>query len=890
MDVNTIKAAWDHYLLVGSGVASIGFSVFATGYMLVCAYRRMCAMAKRIGWASVVVLLSFFVWATITGTPTQEDKEDAIEREQGEAQTNAMFGAMLIGGDYGVMPRGSFDGDMTNSSPAMLPVPRPVVASVGDSGLQDCQLHSFPHWRHGVYEDGQRVCFDEDWVFPFGTNHLSSVEVMSWGEILPNGFSTTPIAAFGCRVSLVPEVSEFHYCRTPSNSYQFVWNDSRDQRINGSPISGSIELFRNGDVVVGTNGVGTVTPYVIPFHHDGFGQDEVWVRANFTNAEEILSAGYANWVDNQVGIDLTNGLFKFTAYFPEVPSEATEFVVGDYSVCVTNSGEYVFVFEKGKEYSFHTEPYMGDVQYSCADDMVPRRTALRSAAAWGFSGTWSVDGGYCTLNYPTLTSYGSAFWLPSLRGSPDVVRIGPDDCPLPLHALLYDVGPNVNSEFIWSASDGILLSDYSGRDVSVVDSDIPSWSEAMISVSTSICGYELYSYIKTVYGTNDTPQLGMSFSAPSSLLLRSDWIEDSRSAVANIELRSDISTNGILRIAQVSGSDRILMPEYLLSGYQFESRQNVSLEFAIDGVLASEAPGDVVLRCEFVDAGGVVAESCTATITVVSPKRISVCSDAVEDVAVLVGTNLPMRVVVAPEGAGVPRVKWYDSKLRADRTYTNWREWSEVGSSIIKQLDESGIYAVKARLIFPGPQWTDVRYKWIADENPVYGVCESGDDNHIGVASTFAQLKLQKTARSMLGSQVYALMTSLPARNGFSAVGTRKWKCNAFVADAAIAAGLIVPVQHETGLVEDGRYPPVANEWANGNVEIYGWQHLGRMIWPEPGLIVGHPAETGSGHVGIVDFDGEGIGAGEIIVNRHYEDFLDGTSGFNLYIGGTGNE
>lgn len=535
---------------------------------------------------------------------------------------------------------------------------------------------------------------------------------------------------------------------------------------------------------------------------------------------------------------------------------------------------------------------MGDVQYSCVDDMVPRRTALRSAAAWGFSGTWSVDGGYCTLNYPTLTSYGSAFWLPSLRGSPDVVRIGPDDCPLPLHALLYDVGPNVNSEFIWSASDGILLSDYSGRDVSVVDSDIPSWSEAMITVSTSICGYELYSYIKTVYGTNDTPQLGMSFSAPSSLLLRSDWIEDSRSAVANIELRSDISTNGILRIAQVSGSDRILMPEYLLSGYQFESRQNVSLEFAIDGVLASEAPGDVVLRCEFVDAGGVVAESCTATITVVSPKRISVCSDAVEDVAVLVGTNLPMRVVVVPEGAVVSHVKWYDSKLRADRTYTNWREWLETGSSILKRFDESGIYTLKARLIFPGPQWTDVRYKWIADENSVYGVHETGDDNHIGVALTQGQLNLRRAARLMLGNAGYARRAALPARNGFSEVPFGSWKCNAFVADVAMSVGMVVPVQHRINhfLSEAGNYPPLANEWANGNVSIAGWQYLGNVIWPEPGFVVGHPASVGSGHVGIVDFDGEGIGAGQEIVHRRYIDFLDGTSGFNKYVGINSNE
>ena len=34
---------------------------------------------------------------------------------------------------------------------------------------------------------------------------------------------------------------------------------------------------------------------------------------------------------------------------------------------------------------------------------------------------------------------------------------------------------------------------------------------------------------------------------------------------------------------------------------------------------------------------------------------------------------------------------------------------------------------------------------------------------------------------------------------------------------------------------------------------------------------------------GIVDFDGEGIAAGRYIVNRDYEDWLDGTSGFRRY-------
>jgi len=38
-------------------------------------------------------------------------------------------------------------------------------------------------------------------------------------------------------------------------------------------LEGRIELFRNGDVAVTTNGVTTVTPRELPFEHEGYGQD-----------------------------------------------------------------------------------------------------------------------------------------------------------------------------------------------------------------------------------------------------------------------------------------------------------------------------------------------------------------------------------------------------------------------------------------------------------------------------------------------------------------------------------------------------------------------------------------------------------------------------------------
>ena len=50
-------------------------------------------------------------------------------------------------------------------------------------------------------------------------------------------------------------------------------------------------------------------PRVLPFPRDGYGQDDEWVTANFTNSTEILAVGYPQWVDAQVGEGLTNGLY-----------------------------------------------------------------------------------------------------------------------------------------------------------------------------------------------------------------------------------------------------------------------------------------------------------------------------------------------------------------------------------------------------------------------------------------------------------------------------------------------------------------------------------------------------------------------------------------------------
>ena len=111
----------------------------------------------------------------------------------------------------------------------------------------------------------------------------------------------------------MPGISTFAYEHTPSNSYRFVWTDAAINRDTNNLFSAALELFRNGDWCVTTNGTARWGQRALPFPHNGFGQDDEWVAANFTNATEILSVGYPQWVDAQMGEGLTNGLYKFTA-------------------------------------------------------------------------------------------------------------------------------------------------------------------------------------------------------------------------------------------------------------------------------------------------------------------------------------------------------------------------------------------------------------------------------------------------------------------------------------------------------------------------------------------------------------------------------------------------
>ena len=208
------------------------------------------------------------------------------------------------------------------------------------------------NWNvRGAFDDSLWLDFEDGFLFPEGTNHLEGVEVLASGELWRTPFDTNAVATIGVVVSIVPGLSSFAYELTPSNSYRFVWTDAAINRDTNNLVSAALELFRNGDASVTTNGVAAHLPRELPFEHHGYGQDDEWVAANFANATEILAVGYPQWVDAQVGEGLTNGLYKLSVTVADDPPETTFLTVGDISVAVTNAGEYVFLLEKGPAYN-----------------------------------------------------------------------------------------------------------------------------------------------------------------------------------------------------------------------------------------------------------------------------------------------------------------------------------------------------------------------------------------------------------------------------------------------------------------------------------------------------------------------------------------------------------
>ena len=760
----------------------------------------------------------------------------------------------------------------------------PIIAATSPRASATMSFRAAKWNVRGAWDDSFRCAFPGDWVFPYGMGHLDRVEVCSQGRILTHFGAVSAIADVGVPLQVVNPMTSFGCGSTDHNSYIFSWTNAVVGRVlledvtSTETMDASIELFRNGDIAVTTNGITTLIPRTLPFPHNGFGQDAEWIAANFTNATEILAAGYPQWVDAQVGENLTNGLYKFTVTVPDVPPETVQLIVGDYSVAVTNSGDYVFLLEKGIDYLYGTVPFMPGVTCSALDDVPQMRGCTRELAPDEPVHRWTVDGGY-GIEPQTNAAAGRVWWMPSFFGSPDVSHLGPDENPQTFTANFSDCRAEPAASYCWTATGGLMVATPNAKSTQVSADAMPSWAAAEISVTATVGDHTLRSDLHGYsFGVNDTPQIHLSLSVPNAVLLNSNAVDATKVATAGWSFSSDVPTNGVVTVSCLSGGDRVEC-QGLLGTWDISDMDSFSVEAHIQGVLASTALGDVALQAVF--TSGDMLKSETRLLTVVRTKDVVIPAAPSNGLIVLKNTPVSMSLECEPMGAGTYlTTTWQTRRLKSDGTHEQWCPIASNQAGVAAGFipTQGGIYQVRA-LASVAAGGTDERfYVWDSDENQNTGLKKRGDLKAFGVCDEQWQIDLRNQALAYVGLSQYARQGTVSAQYGFSELGNGSWKCNIFVAHSAIRAGLTVP--HYNHWLDV--YAPVANAWANGT-GIEGWLYLGLNIYLQPGYVAGHPASEGSGHCGIVDFDGWVIAAGTCQVNRRFKQWHDGTTGFHVY-------
>ncbi len=202
------------------------------------------------------------------------------------------------------------------------------------------------------------------------------------------------------------------------------------------------------------------------------------------------------------------------------------------------------------------------------------------------------------------------------------------------------------------------------------------------------------------------------------------------------------------------------------------------------------------------------------------------------------------------------KIQWHWRILKWDGTYGNWTAYTNgKGHTFTAQPQDAGIYEVKATM-----EGQDFFLKRAKDDS--HSAKKKDENECFGVVDQDWQINVRNQAKANLGSVAYAFAVANDN------VDEDQYKCNLFVGHKATDGGAIVPKIN--GNNPFNTYYPIANQWAGTQVvNIPGWVLLPANTYPQPGYVVARGVAGGTGHTGIVDYDGAWIGAGTFNVNRN---------------------
>ena len=173
-----VEMSW---MLFGNGVVAV---VFLCALCAICGY-AMCILGRK-GTSFLVVFVAFSVVATINAQKTNNAPSNMNQPQMRQG------GVFLTG--------------FTGLSEALLHTPsslNPVnLVNPVQKGFAERKAAS---WNtRGAWKDSFWLAFEDGWSLPWGTNHLSGVEVVAQGEVWPTPFDTNAVASIGVAVEIVP--------------------------------------------------------------------------------------------------------------------------------------------------------------------------------------------------------------------------------------------------------------------------------------------------------------------------------------------------------------------------------------------------------------------------------------------------------------------------------------------------------------------------------------------------------------------------------------------------------------------------------------------------------------------------------------------------------------
>ena len=250
------------------------------------------------------------------------------------------------------------------------------------------QLTTNMPWHvRGAYCDWVHITFPSSFAFPSGTNLLTGVTVMAYGEIRASLHQPTTnnqqLTTLPQEVSLEPSVSSFVYGLTSSNSFVFSWQNVCVNRNPTNRVDASIELFRNGDLAITVTPLSTPTPptytYLPAVPPEGFvgqGQDDDWLASAFpSHSAAITNLGYSAWLTDYIGHNEPNGRYKLSVTVAALPDHGPCYLVcGPYKMVVTSPGTYSFPLIDMTEYDLYTCPTAVPLTWEMDDGWDPSET------------------------------------------------------------------------------------------------------------------------------------------------------------------------------------------------------------------------------------------------------------------------------------------------------------------------------------------------------------------------------------------------------------------------------------------------------------------------------------------------------------------------------------